>query len=352
MAETTQKKIYITSYDTEQAKRCENEMLRLWSISHQDKYLLTPDISSADLILIGLPGNESSFEEYSAIIKRHPVISRFLAKSFSVSMYRAQPLFLHKGVYESAQNSFFKKNRIVAGAYATNSFNPIISELIEGNRPVSVKPKEYLFSFIGRNSHPCRERMFRMLDASSSAYIRDSSSFDAWNSNHDANHLMFKKYLDVLLRSKFSLCPRGWGPGSIRLFESMSMGIAPVIISDDWKLPEGPDWGQFSIRIRERDVGNIENILQKYEPKHKIMGQKAKEAYDEFFSPFSYFNYLVENCLRIQRLQKVPEGFFWKLRFIKVFAARQRFMMKRLRRTLLKEVKKIYFRFNSTLFRG
>jgi len=49
-------------------------------------------------------------------------------------------------------------------------------------------------------------------------------------------------YWSLMARSKFVLCPRGVGRGSYRVFETLCAGRVPVIVSDDWQLPDGVDW--------------------------------------------------------------------------------------------------------------
>ena len=69
------------------------------------------------------------------------------------------------------------------------------------------------------------------------------------------------QYNQLLLRSKFSLCPSGSGPNSIRLWESLAAGSIPVLLSDTLELPEHELWDDAIIRVRERDVTNIVEIL-------------------------------------------------------------------------------------------
>ena len=38
----------------------------------------------------------------------------------------------------------------------------------------------------------------------------------------------------------------------MRLFEAMRLGVAPIIASDDWVYPRGPDWSACSVVIKER----------------------------------------------------------------------------------------------------
>jgi len=42
-----------------------------------------------------------------------------------------------------------------------------------------------------------------------------------------------QNYARLIANSKFVLCPQGVGPSSLRLFETLLMGRAPVIISDE-----------------------------------------------------------------------------------------------------------------------
>jgi len=100
----------------------------------------------------------------------------------------------------------------------------------------------------------------------------------------------------------------------------MQLGVAPVIISDRWRYPSGPDWQEFSITISERQIHNLEEIVCGYEDLYADMGQEARQAYYKYFSEPVYFNYLIDNCLEILRTQKIPESWYWKARYLIVFA--------------------------------
>lgn len=73
-----------------------------------------------------------------------------------------------------------------------------------------------------------------------------------------------KYYERVLSRSIFSLCPSGAGPNSIRLFESMSFGAIPVILSDTLSLPvlSSVDWSECVVQFPEKDISRLPNYLQ------------------------------------------------------------------------------------------
>ena len=50
------------------------------------------------------------------------------------------------------------------------------------------------------------------------------------NSNIETNNL--EKFENLIKSSFFFLCPRGYGPASFRLYESIELGTVPVYISD------------------------------------------------------------------------------------------------------------------------
>ena len=107
-------------------------------------------------------------------------------------------------------------------------------------------------------------------------------------------------YGDIISRSKFVLCPRGYACSTWRLFETLKAGRAPVIISDQWIPPQGPDWERFSVRIKESEVALIPKVLERYESEAELMGHQARTAWDEWFSKETVFHRIIEWCLRIQ----------------------------------------------------
>jgi len=314
------KKIHISCYPSSQAIEVKNNLINLYDSS--DKFHeLTTNPETADLILIGQPGNERKRSDYLREITNNSLLERYPEKCFAVSFFRDNHLFLTRGVYESGIKSFLLKNRIRSGCYIPDSFNPVIKNIIKDKRSVHTLNKKFLFSFVGRNSHKIRAKIFLMKFSRKDVHIEDTSSFNVWDESITDDHWRFEHYKDVLLKSKFSLCPRGFGPGSIRLFESMSLGVSPVIISDEWKLPKGPKWEDFSIVIKKKDLVHLESIISSYEDKFEMMGREAKKAYDKYFSEDNYFNYVISECNQIMNSSGLPESIHWKLRtfYVKYF---------------------------------
>jgi len=119
-----------------------------------------------------------------------------------------------------------------------------------------------------------------------------------------------RHYVDVMAKSKFVLCPRGVGTSSWRLFEAMKMGRAPVIISDQWVPPSGPDWSTFSIRVCERDVARIPQILEERAEHAAAMGLAARSQWEQWFSEATCFHSIAGWCGEISASRRVPAALF------------------------------------------
>jgi hypothetical protein len=71
------------------------------------------------------------------------------------------------------------------------------------------------------------------------------------------------KYNDLLINSKFTLCPSGAGPNSIRFWEALGCGSIPVLLADTLDLPEHELWDKSILRVKECDIFKINSILSK-----------------------------------------------------------------------------------------
>lgn len=303
--------IFITSceYGKDAWRTQERKLKGLYDQSDK-KYELVDDPGRADIILVG----DVRSDNWGKKILQNDLINRYPNKCFSLSDLD-RPLILNHGVYASGFHSLLSLGRVRTGSYALYS-DDYMNPYVRTHSPASAASirKEYLFSFIGRDSHPVRKHIFNLKFHRPDIYIEDSSVFNLWHTEDgQIRRERQKHYYDILLRSKFSLCPRGDGTNSLRLFESMQLAVAPVIASDDWIFPNGPKWDEFSIRIKERQIGNVEKIVASYESRYEEMGRLARKAYESFFSEPASFNYVVENCIDIRNRQKIPEALYWRL---------------------------------------
>jgi hypothetical protein len=109
-----------------------------------------------------------------------------------------------------------------------------------------------------------------------------------------------KEYQEIMQRSRYSLCPRGSSASSVRFWESIHAQAIPVLISDNWVLPEW-DWENTVVRINERDFNkmkynDIEDLLNSISSEEEEkMRQNCVKAYKQFNS-VNFANY-IKACL-------------------------------------------------------
>jgi hypothetical protein len=214
-------------------------------------------------------------------LRAHPLVREFPNRVFVVSV-EDSPLGLLSGLYTSlpARRHHPQRHRTWL-FYRTE--NPYL-EARRAARPVSAPPN--LASFSGANSHPLRARLLEMSDALAGHHIiiraTQRRRFSA-NPNDPQLKPSQLDYIDAILDAKFSLCPRGNGVGSYRLQESLALGRAPVIISDDWVPVSDLDWERFAVFVAEDDLHELPCRLREREARWKEMGDLAMQVYESHF---------------------------------------------------------------------
>jgi hypothetical protein len=164
-----------------------------------------------------------------------------------------------------------------------------------------VEDAENLFSFYGGVTSGLRSRIVRwMQDDPRASAGKLTVRSGPWDAMFDRSGLSTKKeYAESLRRSKFVLCPRGNGVGSVRMFEVMRAGRVPVILSDDYVFPSGIDWSGCSVRVREKDLRKIPNVLGELLPQWESMALNALRVSRERFEGPGLLKNLTENIRHI-----------------------------------------------------
>jgi hypothetical protein len=111
-----------------------------------------------------------------------------------------------------------------------------------------------------------------------------------------------------MARSKFVLCPVGAGPSSFRIFETMAAGRVPVIVSDLWVPPPGPDWQKCALFVPERDIDRLGAILEEAEDRFLSMAQAARREWQDWFAPDVLFHRMTEALHDIMQTRRSPES--------------------------------------------
>jgi hypothetical protein len=144
--------------------------------------------------------------------------------------------------------------------------------------------RKYLYSFVGSRTHKIRNKLFDSKHPVD-AFLNDTTGFKGWELSALDKILYERNYYNISDESYFILAPRGIGPCTYRLFETMQIGRVPVIISDEWIKIPGIDWESFTITIPESQIDLIPQILNERKKDAVEMGKIARKNWEEHFSP-------------------------------------------------------------------
>lgn len=297
-------KIYSTpcSTNADAARHADQTLRHLHAISSPRRHELVGSPAEADYILISnLP-----LEADQKALRQHALFPRHLHKTFALWDAWNTPRLL-PGVYVNATRPNWL-GRFRTGSYALlhQDFKNPHTESPE-IKPRPERNPDLLFSFLGRNCHPCRDAILKAKYSRRDVLVEDTTHFNAFTHSPEGKAADQLRYFEICQRSKFLLCPRGVGASSIRLFEALRLGIAPIIVSDAWLPCAGPDWKRCAIFVKERHAGRLEDIVSEYESRWREMGVAAREIHDAFFAETAYFNFLISSIEAIASQRVIPE---------------------------------------------
>lgn len=166
----------------------------------------------------------------------------------------------------------FPKNVVVLGAGGDGD---LAIPLFKGAEQWALHPKDILVSFMGRldgasDANQVRSKMY--------AALKDVAHFGCG-----------PNWREVMARSTFTLCPRGLGRASFRMYEALAAGSIPVYIWDDreW-LPFADElpWADMIISVNVADLNGLSDRIRKTSPE-EIASRLAKivAVYDDYLTP-------------------------------------------------------------------
>jgi hypothetical protein len=110
-------------------------------------------------------------------------------------------------------------------------------------------------------------------------------------------------FLDLTSRSKFTLCPRGYGATSFRLYEAIQLKSIPVYIY--YEKPHLPfdkkiKWEDFCVLIDSKNMDTIDDQLKSInEEKYNQMITYGQEVYSKYFTLEGMCNGILETLKEI-----------------------------------------------------
>jgi hypothetical protein len=244
---------------------------------------LTYSADEADLILL-----IGSFAVEPHDLLEHPL---YRASPERCAVYTEDDIYLPllPGVYcSTTEDDHSRAGRVFTYSYVSANGrygNPFLAAPGE--------EKRYLFSFQGGSTSMLRKRMFNLSFDRPDCLIENTSTYYHWDLGQPGRAERQQRYADILAASHFVLCPRGAGTGSIRFFEVMQAGIAPVLLADDYVLPPQVPWDKFLLRIPEKDIARLPELLEPHLSTAAERGRLARQAWLEYFAPEKQFDAIV-----------------------------------------------------------
>tara|TARA_R110002096_G_scaffold68159_5_gene164779 strand:+ start:11293 stop:12276 length:984 start_codon:yes stop_codon:yes gene_type:complete len=301
---------------------------------HQDtfkEHKIVDDPENADLILFAEhhPGNDPYFFK----VLKHPLVKKYRHR---VVLYTDtdSPLPILPTLSPSIEKSYLNPAFCLPAPYIARHCE---NESVTFSNAKS--NRKYLFSFLGASrTHPIRKKILKL--AYSDCYLEDTSEKNSWELTLDEKKIFESKYANISKDSYFILCPRGIGVNSYRLYETMQMGLVPVIISDEWIPMHGPNWKEFSIQIMEKDIQKIPEILFKRKGDAINMGLMARENWERWFSKEVSFHHITNlaKSLLIAKSNNISNNFYFSFtQFLRPFHFRN--FLRYIKNDLLNKIK-------------
>jgi hypothetical protein len=173
-----------------------------------------------------------------------------------------------------------------------NSYYEPIPLMCDKHPIKNISNKKYKVTFCGRKTHGIREKIFLTLKNENDYFLHETIS----NKFTDIDTQIFRYLIN---NSIFTLCPRGYGPTSFRLYESIQMKSIPIYISDKFWLPYENEikWNKFSLCINENQINNIPQIVDNIikEKKYEEMIREGQHIYEKYFTWESIIKNIIKN---------------------------------------------------------
>lgn len=262
------------------------------SSKYSEKYLVTPP-ATADFVIcvdtIFFQNREVSFAELNRMLGKYGTRLRVYDSS-------DQPRPVLPGGYTSLESK-----RVLPGYNCSVPYIRNHSDMVCLRGEQS---RDLLWSFSGSVGHSksrgfgIRNRILKLQDTFSE--VVDTTSLPMWtydNQSLTAQHNAAENMVHQMRRSKYVACPRGGGASSFRFFEAIANLSVPVLISDEWVLPNIPKLNEAIVRLPESRVEDLSSVLLLEEPNYERRIKLLNSVYCEYLSPERIFDTVVSSII-------------------------------------------------------
>lgn len=122
--------------------------------------------------------------------------------------------------------------------------------------------RDVFCSFVGRDTHWIRRAILSNRNLYGNGFYVNTGSHKK------------RQFVDVLNRSVFTLCPRGYGQTSFRIAEALESGSIPVYISDKFIEPHNVPFDDYGVTLTPDQIKDIRKILESI-PESEIRRKQA-----------------------------------------------------------------------------
>jgi len=136
-------------------------------------------------------------------------------------------------------------------------------------------------SFVGSVTHMIRQQLLMFVNGNPGVMLQVSE----WQEN--VSQQKSENFKQITQNSLFSLCPRGYGATSYRLYEAIQLGAVPVYVSDKHLLPwnDELDWDSFCVIVKPDEIERVfEMTFGIGNKKLRNMQQKLEGLWESHFS--------------------------------------------------------------------
>jgi hypothetical protein len=194
--------------------------------------------------------------------------------------------------HDDAPTESLPPDTLVFGAGGNNLATIPVPLVVSEVPQYEEKEKDITASFIGSYTHPIRAQMAQCCPPEVHGYALSMQPH--WSEKITEER--FRAFEDISIRSKYMLCPRGYGPTSYRLYEAFQYKAVPVYISDRFWLPWEDEvrWDDLIVKITPDQIPEIKSILENYDDKRETMIEYASNIYEDYFSIEGAFNKILD----------------------------------------------------------
>ncbi len=158
-----------------------------------------------------------------------------------------------------------------------------------------LREKTNLACYLGRETHPLRIKIEKKLKNKKGFYVKNLDSMRSEFTNKESD-----SYNSIIESSYFSICPRGYGPTSFRLYESIALGSIPIYISDEFILPfkEIINWKDLAVLVKPNEIKKIPKIVDNIlnSDQYEEMLAYGRYCFNNYFN-FQFLDQYIKNTV-------------------------------------------------------